>query len=66
MAKGKIIAIIFLVVGIAMLLASALADIVGLGGSPHILGYKQIAGIAVGALVAIVGAVLYWRGDRPG
>ena len=64
MAKGKIIATIMLVVGVAILLMSALADILGLGGSPHVLGYKQMAGVAVGAIVAIVGAVLYWRTGR--
>jgi len=60
-AKGKIIATILLVVGVAILLMSALADILGLGGSPHVLGYRQMTGIAMGALVTIVGAVLYWR-----
>jgi len=61
MTNSKIITIVVLIAGIAILLLSALADIVGIGGAPNTLGYKQIAGIVVGAVVAIVGAVLYWR-----
>ncbi len=64
MTTSKIIAIVLLVVGIAILLISALADIMGLGDAHHIFGYKQIAGAAVGAILAIVGAVLYWRAGR--
>jgi hypothetical protein len=40
------------------------ADIVGFGASPLVFGYKQLAGSAVGAALAIVGAVLYWRAAR--
>lgn len=64
MTNSKIIATVVLVAGVVILLVSALADILGLGGSPDVLGYKQMAGIAVGAIVAIVGAVLYWRAGR--
>jgi hypothetical protein len=64
MTNSKIIATVLLVAGVVILLVSALADILGLGGSPYILGYKQMAGMAVGAIVAIVGAVLYWRAGR--
>jgi hypothetical protein len=64
MTNSKIIATVLLVAGVVILLVSALADILGLGGSPGVLGYKQMAGIAVGAIVAIVGAVFYWRAGR--
>lgn len=64
MTTSKIIAIVLLVVGIAILLVSALGDIVGLGSAPNVFGYKQVAGAAVGGIVAIVGAVLYWRAGR--
>lgn len=66
MAGSKIIAIILLVVGILVLLVSALADIVGIGGSPRVFGYWQVAGTLVGAVVAIVGGVLYWRAGKRG
>jgi uncharacterized membrane protein YccC len=51
-------------VGMVILLASALADVIGLGGQPLVFGYKQVAGSAVGAVVAVVGVVLYWRAGR--
>ncbi len=64
MTSIKIIAIVLLVIGIAILLVSALADIAGLGSDPNVFGYRQMVGSVVGAIVAIVGAVLYWRAGR--
>ena len=63
MTNMKTIAIVLLVAGSAILLVSALADVVGLGAAPYVLGYRQIAGIAVGGITAIIGAILYWRAD---
>jgi hypothetical protein len=60
--KGWAMAI--LVVGLVVLLGSALADILGLGASPLVFGYRQLAGAAVGLVLAVVGAVLYWRAGR--
>jgi uncharacterized membrane protein YccC len=64
--RNKNLAIALLVVGLAILLGSALADVVGLGGSPFVFGYKQLAGSAVGAVLSIAGAVFYWRAGRAG
>jgi uncharacterized membrane protein YccC len=64
MMRNKNLAIGLLVVGLAILLGSALADIVGLGGSPFVFGYKQLAGSAVGAVLSIAGVVFYWRAGR--
>jgi hypothetical protein len=64
MTNSKIIATALLVAGVVILLVSALADILGLGGAPHVFGYRQMAGIAVGAVAAIIGAVFYWRSGR--
>ena len=50
----KIISILLLVGGIAVLILSATADILGIGESPH-FGRVQIAGVIVGAVAAIVG-----------
>lgn len=66
MTSKKNLAIALLLVGLAILMGSALADIVGLGGSPFVFGYKQLAGSAVGAVVSTAGAVLYWRAGRAG
>jgi hypothetical protein len=66
MMRNKNLAIALLVVGLAILLGSALADIVGVGGNPFVFGYKQLAGSVVGAVLSIVGALFYWRAGRAG
>jgi len=66
MMRNKKLAIALLLVGLAIFLGSALADIVGLGDNPFVFGYKQLAGSVVGAVVSIAGAVLYWRAGRAG
>jgi hypothetical protein len=52
--------LIVLVAGIALVVLSALADPIGIGGKSG-FGWKQGTGVGVGALVAIVGAVLVAR-----
>jgi len=64
MVGNKTIASVVIAVGVLILLASALADIVGLGGSPQVFGYRQIAGSLVGAIIGAVGVVLYWWAGR--
>jgi hypothetical protein len=56
----KTVGTILLVVGVAVLLVSLAADPLGLGGNP-IFGRNQMIGAVVGAVVAIVGAVLRFR-----
>lgn len=57
MAKKRTIGLVLLIVGIVVLIVSVAADAIGLGGSPG-FGYKQIVGVAVGAIVAIAGAII--------
>jgi len=64
MTGNKTFALAIVVVGVVIMLGSAVADIVGFGATPLVFGYKQLAGIAVGAALAIVGAALYWRATR--
>jgi hypothetical protein len=64
MTRNKSLAVGLLVVGVVILLGSAMADIIGLGAQPLVFGYKQIAGSAVGAALAVIGAVLYWRAGK--
>jgi hypothetical protein len=64
MARNKGLAIVLLAVGVIILLVSALADILGIGGNPLVFGYKQLAGVAVGAVIALIGGVLYWWSGR--
>ena len=64
MTRTKTLAIGLLAVGVVLLLGSLLADILGVGATPLKFGYKQIAGSALGAVIAIIGAVLYWRAGK--
>lgn len=57
MTKKRTIGLVLLIVGIVVLIVSVAADAIGLGGSPG-FGYKQIVGVAVGAIAAIAGAIV--------
>jgi hypothetical protein len=54
----KGLSLILIVVGIIILLSSLLADMIGIGGYPGV-GYKQIIGAIVGAVISIIGLILY-------
>ena len=59
--KGlRVVGIVLLVLGVLVVLASVLADPIGIGGSPT-FGYKQIIGTVGGAIAAIVGLILTLR-----
>lgn len=60
MKRNKSLAAAIVAVGVVILLVSAMADIIGMGGNPLVFGYKQLAGSAVGGVLALAGAVLYW------
>ena len=51
---------ILVLVGVVVLLVSATADILGIGGFPGV-GWKQLAGIAAGVAVAASGMLLLRR-----
>ena len=48
-------AVVMLVVGALLVLVSAAADSLGVGGAPG-FGWKQITGVALGVVLAIAGA----------
>jgi hypothetical protein len=58
--NNKQLGIALLVIGVIILLLSLLANSIGIGRAPG-FGYKQIAGTVVGAIIAIVGYVLFSR-----
>lgn len=60
MEGKKRIGIILFVIGIILCVGSLVTDLVGIGTSPGI-GSNQMIGLIVGALVAIVGAVLAFK-----
>ncbi len=64
MSRNKGLGIAALAVGLVLLLGSALADIMGVGANPLVFGYKQLAGSVVGAVLVIIGALLYWRAGK--
>ena len=57
MSSKKIIGTLLLVVGIVVLILFAIADRIGIGNYSG-YGTKQIAGMIVGAVVAVVGLIL--------
>jgi hypothetical protein len=51
------------VIGVALVLVSALADPIGIGGSSG-FGWKQWVGVAVGATLVVAAIVLGTRASR--
>lgn len=48
-------------VGVIILAGSLLADVLGVGSDPSMIGWRQLLGAAIGAVVAVVGIVLAIR-----
>lgn len=63
MSQGRILALIFIVVGLLLALVSAFADQAGLGAVGSGFGWKQLLGLVVGAILAVVGIVLFRQDD---
>jgi hypothetical protein len=57
MPSGKVATIVVLVLGIGLLAASLLADVIGIGDNPG-FGRQQTMGTIAGVAVAIVGLFL--------
>ncbi|MFN2300130.1 MAG: hypothetical protein ACK2UB_14890 [Anaerolineales bacterium] len=53
--------IILIVAGIVVILIALLADVIGLGAHPDIIGWRQILGAVIGAALGIGGVVLLVR-----
>lgn len=58
MMQRKVLSFVFIGVGIILLLVSLFADVIGIGGHPGI-GTKQAIGAIIGAVIAIIGFILY-------
>lgn len=63
MSQGRILALIFIVVGLLLALVSAFADQVSLGAVGSGFGWKQLLGLVVGVILAVVGIVLFRQDD---
>ncbi len=55
----KTLGIIVAVLGVALIVISALADVIGIGGGGF--GFRQIAGVVVGAFAAGFGGLVAFR-----
>lgn len=53
-----------LAVGVIVVVVSALADQIGIGCGDA-FGWKQIVGVIVGAVIAVVGVIVASRGEKP-
>jgi hypothetical protein len=54
----KLLATLVAILGVLIILVSALAEPLGLGSEGGKFGWKQILGIVIGALVLVAGVVL--------
>jgi hypothetical protein len=61
MENIKTVGQVLIVIGLIILVVALLADPIGLGGDNSSIGPYQIAGIIVGAIVAVAGVVLVRR-----
>jgi hypothetical protein len=57
----KTIGIALVVVGVAALAVSLLADLIGLGSGQAIIGWKQWTGAGIGLVIAVSGVFLALR-----
>jgi uncharacterized membrane protein len=64
MRAKTIAAVTIIVVGIAVLIVSATADITGIGVYPQ-FGKLQTAGVIAGAIVAVAGLALLLKKGKP-
>jgi hypothetical protein len=55
---SKTVGIVLLLLGLVIIVVSAAADPLGLGGGNVVFGPQQIIGTVAGAIVAIVGLIL--------
>ena len=62
--NNKTIGIIVIILGVLLAAVSLLADVLGLGGDPNAVGWKQLLGAGAGVLVVIIG--VWFMGRKEG
>ena len=60
--KKKVLSFVVIVAGIIILLGSLSADLIGIGVAGF--GYKQITGTTIGAIIGVIGLILYLKWGR--
>ena len=63
--KTKYIGLALIVIGVIVILVSLLADVLGIGQDPTIIGWRQYLGAALGFIVVVVGFILARRKEKP-
>lgn len=61
--NNKTSSVVVLALGAILLLASLLADVIGIGDDPG-FGRQQTMGTVAGIVVLVIGAYLYKQGDN--
>jgi len=51
----KYTGISIIIIGAAIAIISLIADVIGLGGDPSVIGWKQLLGAGVGVVIIAVG-----------
>lgn len=51
-----------MVIGLIIAAVSLLADVMGIGAQPGMIGWKQILGAAIGLVIFIIGVTAWLRG----
>ena len=59
--SARLTGIACIALGVLLALVSGLAETFGIGGGGGTFGWKQVTGVAVGCLIALVGVFIVWR-----
>lgn len=62
---NKSIGVLLLIVGVLLAALSLLADVIGIGGQPDVIGWKQLLGAGAGVVIAVVGVIMARRRGGP-
>jgi hypothetical protein len=54
--NDKVLSLALMIMGIAVLAVSLLADLIGIGSAPQYIGWKQYSGAAIGVMMIFFGA----------
>jgi hypothetical protein len=54
----KALSLALMILGTAVIAISMLADVIGIGAEPNVIGWKQYSGAAVGLVIVFFGAHL--------
>lgn len=63
MSQGRVLALVFIVIGVLLALVSAFADQVGLGAPGSGFGWKQLLGLVLGIILVVAGVLLLRQGE---